>query len=100
MTTVEPTGQLITSPLDIPEGALAHGDIQAAAEINFATLEALAEELGSVKLPVRTLSRVGWFYTNGEAIIEAARERGLPDWRHTGMFESMDAALEDFNARY
>lgn len=97
---MEPTGQLITSSLDIPAGALAHGDIQAGAEIDFATLETLAEELGAVKLPVRTLSRVGWFYTDGEQIIETARERGLSDWRHTGISESMDAAMEDFNSRY
>ncbi|WP_350259139.1 hypothetical protein [Scrofimicrobium sp. R131] len=64
---MEPTGQLITSPLDIPAGAMPHGDIQAAAEIDFATLEALAAELESVKLPVRTLSRVGWFYTTRTA---------------------------------
>ena len=97
---MEPTGQLITSPFEIPEGALPHGDIQAAAEIDFATLEALAAELGSVKLPLRTLSRVGWFYTNGEAIIETARARGLSDWRHTGISESIDAAMENFTTRY
>ena len=97
---MEPAGQLITSPLDIPAGAMAHGDIQAAAEIDFATLEALAAELGSVKLPLRTLSRVGWFYTNGEAIIETARARSLSDWRHTGISESIDAAMENFTTRY
>lgn len=97
---MEPTGQLITSPFEIPEGALPHGDIQAAAEIDFATLEALAAELGSVKLPVRTLSRVGWFYTNGEAIIETARTCGLSDWRHTGISESIHAAMENFTTRY
>ena len=97
---MEPTGQLITSIAGIPEGALAHGDIQAGAEITFATLETLAEELGCLKLPVRTLSRVGWFYTDGEAIIAAARERGLSDWRHTGISESMDVAMEDFTSRY
>lgn len=97
---MEPAGQLITSPFEIPEGALPHGDIQAAAEIDFATLEVLAAELGSVKLPVRTLSRVGWFYTNGEAIIETARARGLSDWRHTGISESIDAAMENFTTRY
>ena len=97
---MEPAGQLITSPFEIPEGALPHGDIQAAAEIDFATLEALAAELGSVKLPLRTLSRVGWFYTNGEAIIETARARGLSDWRHTGISESIDAAMENFTTRY
>ena len=97
---MEPTGQLITSIAGIPAGALAHGDIQAAAEITFATLETLAAELGCQKIPVRTLSRVGWFYTDAEAIIETARERGLSDWRHTGISESMDAAMEDFNSRY
>lgn len=97
---METSDQLITSPLDIPAGSLAHADIQAAAEIDFTTLETLASELGAVKLPVRTLSRVGWFFTNGEQIIDAARERGLSDWRHTGISESIDAAMEDFNARY
>ncbi|MEW6903254.1 pseudouridine synthase [Trueperella pyogenes] len=97
---MDATGQLITSPLDIPAGALAHADIQAAAEIDFATLETIAVELGAVKLPVRTLSRVGWFFTGGEAIIDTARARGLSDWRHIGVSESMDAAMEDFNARY
>ena len=97
---MQPTGQLITSPLDIPEGALAHADIQAAAEIDFATLETLAAELGALKLPVRTLSRVGWFFTDGEEIIKTALARGLSDWRHIGISESIDSAMEDFNSRY
>lgn len=97
---METTGNLITNPLEIPADALSHADIQAGAEIDYVTLEMLATELGAMKLAVHTLSRVGWFYTKGEAIIAAAKQRGLSDWRHTGISESIDAAFEEFNARY
>ncbi|HAT1311767.1 TPA: pseudouridine synthase, partial [Corynebacterium striatum] len=53
---MEATGHLITSHLQIPADAVAHGDIQAVAEIPFSVLEELAEEVGAEKIPVHTLS--------------------------------------------
>lgn len=73
------TTELITNHLEIPAGAVAHGEIQAGAEIPFSVLEELAEEVGAEKIPVHTLSRVGWHYTKADQIIALARQRGLSD---------------------
>ena len=89
---------LITSILQIPADAMPHGDIQATAEIPFTVLEELAKELGAEKLPVHTLSRIGWHYTKADQIIALAKERGLSDWSY-GCFE-MEKVEKDFRAIY
>ncbi|EGT5575130.1 TPA: pseudouridine synthase [Corynebacterium striatum] len=81
---MEATGHLITSHLQIPADAVAHGDIQAVAEIPFSVLEELAEEVGAEKIPVHTLSCIGWYYTKADQIIALARQRSLSDWSYGG----------------
>lgn len=95
---MEATGHLITSHLQIPADAVAHGDIQAAAEIPFSVLEELAEEVGAEKIPVHTLSRVGWHYTKVDQIIALARQRGLSDWRYGGF--GIGQVVSDFRHTY
>ncbi|QCX47295.1 pseudouridine synthase [Arcanobacterium haemolyticum] len=95
---MEATGHLITSHLQIPADAVAHGDIQAAAEIPFSVLEELAEEVGAEKIPVHTLSRVGWHYTKADQIIALARQRGLSDWRYGGF--GTGQVVSDFRHTY
>ncbi|SPJ42276.1 hypothetical protein CHUV2995_03114 [Corynebacterium diphtheriae subsp. lausannense] len=69
---MDATRELITSHLQIPADVVAHGDIQAAAEIPFSVLDELAEEVGAEKIPVHALSRVGWYYTKADQIIALA----------------------------
>lgn len=95
---MEATRDLITNHLQIPADAIPHGDIQAAAEIPFTVLDELAEELGAEKIPVHTLSRIGWHYTKAEEIIAAARQRGLTNWRYAGF--DTDQVVADFRHAY
>ena len=95
---MEATGHLITSHLQIPADAVAHGDIQAAAEIPFNVLDELAEEVGAEKIPIHTLSRIGWHYTKADQIIALAGQRGLSDWRYGGF--DTDQVVADFRATY
>ena len=63
---MDATRNLITNHLEIPADAAPHGEIQAAAEIPFSALDELAEEVGAEKIPVHTLSRIGWHYTKAD----------------------------------
>lgn len=81
---MDATRELVTNHLEIPADAVAHGDIQAAAEIPFSVLDELAEEVGAEKIPVHTLSRIGWHYTKADQIIALARQRSLSDWSYGG----------------
>lgn len=95
---MDATRKLITNHLEIPADAAPHGEIQAAAEIPFSVLDELADEIGAEKIPVHTLSRVGWHYTKAEEIIALARKRGLSDWRYGGF--DTDQVLADFRHTY
>lgn len=95
---MDATYELITNHLEIPADAVAHGDIQATAEIPFSLLEELAEEVGAEKIPVHTLSRIGWHYTKADQIIALARQRGLSDWRYGGF--DTDQVIADFRHTY
>lgn len=95
---MDATYELITNHLEIPADAVAHGDIQATAEIPFSLLEELAEEVGAEKIPVHTLSRIGWHYTKADQIIALVRQRGLSDWRYGGF--DTDQVVADFRRTY
>lgn len=95
---MDATCELITNHLEIPADAVAHADIQAAAEVPFSVLDELAGEVGAEKIPVHTLSRVGWHYTKADEIIALARQRGLSDWRYDGF--DTGQVLADFRHTY
>ncbi|MCD4549161.1 pseudouridine synthase [Schaalia sp. lx-260] len=95
---MDATRELITNHLEIPADAASHGEIQAVAEIPFSVLDELAEEVWAEKIPVHTLSRVGWHYTKAEEIIALARQRGLSDWRYGGF--DTGQVVADFHATY
>lgn len=95
---MEATQPLITNHLQIPADAWPHSSIQAAAEVPFAVVDALAEEIGAEKTPVHTLARIGWHYTKAEEIIALAKQRGLSDWRYGGF--DTEAVIADFRATY
>ncbi|MCQ9371187.1 pseudouridine synthase [Corynebacterium sp. 35RC1] len=95
---MDATRELITNHLEIPADVVAHGDIQAAAEIPFNVLDELAGEVGAEKIPAHRLSRVGWHYTKADEIISLARQRDLSDWRYGGFDTAQVVA--DFRHTY
>ncbi|MCG7369392.1 MAG: hypothetical protein E7L02_08895 [Cutibacterium avidum] len=95
---MDATRELVTNHLEIPADAAPHGEIQAAAEIPFSVLDELAEEVGAEKIPVHTLSRIGWHYTKADQIIALARQRGLSDWRYGGF--GTGQVVSDFRHTY
>lgn len=95
---MDATRNLITNHLEIPADAAQHGEIQTAAEIPFSVLDELAEEVGAEKIPIHTLSRIGWHYTKADQIITLARQRGLSDWRYGGF--DTDQVVANFRATY